>query len=405
MKKPEILSPAGNLEKLEFALRFGADAVYAAGENFGLRSSAGNFSHDGLKTAVEKTHAAGKKIYITANIFPYNSDIEPMRVYFRYLESLKVDAVIISDPGVMQLLKEEAPSLAAHISVQANNMNYMEVKAWQKAGAKRVVLARELPFADIKTIREKCPDMELEVFVHGAICMSLSGRCLMSNYMTGRDANKGECSQPCRWSYKLVEEKRPGEYMPVMEDERGTYIFNSKDLCSAPELHKFMEIGIESFKIEGRMKSSHYAAVTASVYRSIVDSYMKDPGGYVFNTEYIKELEKVSHREFTDGLYFPDGGINQNYKSSDYQATYRYAGFIRENRDKNRFLADVKATMKIGDTFEVYTPEGKTFNIVIKGITDTDGMEYTHTKQYKDYVIEIGSNEVPGPYSIIRAKE
>jgi len=404
IKRPEILSPAGNPEKLEFALRYGADAVYAAGENFGLRSGAGNFSRDELIKAVERVHSANKKIYITANIFPYNSDIEPMKKYFGYLGELKVDGVIISDLGAMAVLKQTAPHLPAHISVQANNLNYMEVKQWQKLGAKRIILARELSFSDIKIIREKCPDMELEIFVHWAICISFSGRCLLSAYLTGRDANHGECSQPCRWSYGLVEEKRPGEYMPVAEDDRGTYIFNSKDLCAVRELRKFMEIGIDSFKIEGRMKSNHYAAVTAFVYKKAVDDFMKDPGHYVFDPKLLDELEKVSHREFTDAMYFPEGNINQSYKSSDYSSTCKYAGYVKKNMGGQKALVDVKTTLKIGDKVEVITPEGKIFDVVIKGIKDSSDMEITYTKQFEDYILQFESMEIPGPYSILRMK-
>jgi putative protease len=403
MKRPEILSPAGNMEKLEFALRYGADAVYAAGENFGLRSSAGNFSHEDLKTAVQRVRSAGKRIYITANIFPNNNDIAPMREYFGYLNELKVDAVIISDIGVMSILKDAAPGIPAHVSVQANNMNYMEVKAWQQLGAKRVILARELPFEDIRVIREKCPDMELEIFVHGAICMSLSGRCLLSNYLTSRDPNRGECSQPCRWSYRLVEEKRPGQYLPVDEDDRGTYIFNSKDLCTIKDLGRFIDIGMDSFKIEGRMKSSHYAAVTAFAYKKAIDEYMKDPEKYSADT-LIDELKKVSHREFTDGLYFPGGSVNQNYASSEYTSTYDYAGYIVENSGNSRVMIDVKKTLKLGDEAEIFTPEGMIYNIRIKGIADINGMEMAYTKQFARHIVQIESPYIPTPYSIIRIK-
>ena len=405
MKRPEILSPAGNLEKLEFAIRYGADAVYAAGENFGLRSSAGNFSRPELEAAVKRVHSAEKKIYITANIFPHNSDIGPMKEYFAWLKNIGIDAVIISDIGVMSIIRETAPELPVHVSVQANNMNYMEVKAWQKLGAKRVVLARELPFDEIRDIREKCPDMELEIFVHGAICMSLSGRCLISNYLTARDANRGECSQSCRWSYSLVEEKRPGEYLPVIEDDRGTYIFNSKDLCAINELHRFIGIGIDSFKIEGRMKSNHYAAVTTAVYKKAVDNYMKDPANYKADPGLMDELLKVSHREFTDGLYFPGRGVNQGYKSSEYTSTTRYAGYLSEAIGNGKYSADVKATIKIGDRLEYLMPDGSVGMLTVKSIYDESGLEIVQTKHFIRHILKLESGRGILPYSIIRFKE
>ena len=401
MKIPEILSPAGNPEKLEFALRYGADAVYLAGENFGLRSAAGNFSRKELAEAVERVKASDKKIYVTANIFPRNPDLKPMAEYFGFLNEIKVDAVIVSDLGAFNILKKEAPGIRAHISVQANNLNYAEVLAWQELGASRIILARELSFTEIREIRQKCPGIELEIFVHGAICMSYSGRCMMSNYLTGRDPNRGDCSQPCRWSYTLVEEKRPGENIDVIEDDRGTYIFNSKDLCSIRELHRFIEIGIESFKIEGRMKSSYYAAVTAFAYKKEAENYVKDPANYKFDETVYQELENVSHREYTDGFYFPDGGINQNYKTSSYASGKSYAGYVREING-NKALVSVKATLKIGDVVEVLTPGGRRGNVAVKGIQDNKMIEQTHTKNFEDYLLTVETTAPITPYSILR---
>ncbi|MGD0565990.1 MAG: peptidase U32 family protein [Candidatus Goldiibacteriota bacterium] len=401
MKKPEILSPAGNREKLEFAIRYGADAVYLAGENFGLRSGAGNFSNEELAQAAGTIRAAGKKIYVTSNIFPRNADLKPMAAYFGFLNDIKVDAVIVSDMGAFNILKKEAPAVRAHISVQANNMNYGEALAWQGLGASRIILARELSFDEIREIREKCPGLELEIFVHGAICMSYSGRCMMSNYLTGRDPNRGDCSQPCRWSYKLMEEKRPGEYMDVVEDDRGTYIFNSKDLCSIRELHRFIEIGIDSFKIEGRMKSSYYAAVTAFAYKKAAENYLKDPGKYIFDEGLYGELENISHREYTNGFYFPGEGVNQNYKTSNYTSLKKYAGFIKKING-NKILASVKATLKLGDAVEIFSPDGSRGEIIIKGIAGIDLIEWTHTKNFSDYLLTVDTAAGLLPYSILR---
>lgn len=401
MKIPEILSPAGNTEKLEFALRYGADAVYLAGKNFGLRSAAGNFSEKELAGAVERVKASNKNIYVTANIFPRNQDLKPMTAYFGFLNDIKVDAVIVSDFGAFNMLKKEAPRTRAHISVQANNLNYAEVLAWQKLGASRIILARELSFTEIREIRQKCPDIELEIFVHGAICMSYSGRCLLSNYLTGRDPNRGDCSQPCRWSYTLVEEKRPGENINVMEDDRGTYIFNSKDLCSIRELHRFIEIGVDSFKIEGRMKSSYYAAVTAFAYKKAAENYARDPEKYVFDEILYQELENVSHREYTNGFYFPEGGINQSYKSSNYISGKNYTGYVREISG-SKAMASVKATLKIGDVVEVLTPEGNRGNLTVKGIQGNNMIEQTHTKNFEDYLLTMETAVPITPYSILR---
>ena len=401
MKIPEILSPAGNPEKLEFALRYGADAVYLAGENFGLRSAAGNFSREELAAAVERVKAADKKIYVTANIFPRNHDLKAMAAYFGFLNDIKVDAVIVSDLGAFNLLKKEAPGTRAHISVQANNLNYAEAMAWRELGASRIILARELSFTEIREIRQKCPGIELEIFVHGAICMSYSGRCLLSNYLTGRDPNHGNCSQPCRWSYTLIEEKRPGENIDVIEDDRGTYIFNSKDLCCIKELHRFIEIGIESFKIEGRMKSSYYAAVTAFAYKKAAENYAKDPAKYLFDETLYQELENVSHREYTNGFYFPEGGTNQSYNSSSYISGKSYAGYVRQISN-SKALISVKATLKIGDVVEILTPEGSRGNLTVKGIQDNNMIEQTHTKNFEEYMLTVETAVPITPYSILR---
>ena len=407
MIKPEILAPAGDFEKMVFAFAYGADAVYMAGRSFGLRESAGNFSDEELKKAVLYARRISKKIYITANIFPYNSDIQPMEEYFSFLNIIKPDGIILSDLGALSIARQFAPDVPVHISVQANNLNYAAVKAWQALGASRIILARELPFEDIKMIREKCPDMELEIFIHGAICVSYSGRCLISQYMTGRDANHGECTQGCRWKYRLEEEKRPGEYLDVEEDKRGTYLFNSKDLCAFFDLHKFMEIGIDSFKIEGRMKSAYYAAVTSGVYSKAVEQYMVNPAGYAPDEKLYEELLKVSHREFTDAFYFPDGTTTQYLKTSNYSATTKYAGFIKSAMKipgvkKCSARAEIKSTMKIGDIISVITPSWKRFDVEIAGIKSMDNIELTYTNKYGEFTIEFVSEEVPEDMSMLR---
>ncbi|MEI7541994.1 MAG: U32 family peptidase [bacterium] len=407
MKKPEILSPAGNMEKLQFAFQYGADAVYAAGRSFGLRESAGNFSDEELASAVSLAHSLGKKIYITANIFPYNSDIKPMEEYFSFLNTIKPDGIIISDLGAFSVAKIMAPNIPIHISVQANNLNYAAVKTWQQMGASRIVLAREISFEDIKEIREKCPDMELEIFVHGAICVSYSGRCLISQYLSGRDANHGECTQGCRWKYRLEEEQRPGEYFDVEEDNKGTYLYNSKDLCAFFDLHKFIEIGIDSFKIEGRMKSPHYVAVTAGVYNKAVEQYMKNPKTYIPDQALYEELSKVSHREFTDAFYFPDKVITQNVKSSAYITGSKYAGHIKEKGNKiseniYSIAVEVKKTMNVGDIIQILTPSWKQFDVKIVGIQSLNGAKHTYTKQYGELIMELESKEELEKLSILR---
>lgn len=292
MKKPELLAPAGNMEKLKMALLYGADAVYLGGKAFGLRAFGGNFTNEELQEAVDFAHKLGKKIYVTVNIFPHNSDIAKLPAYLTFLNEIKVDAILVADLGVFTLAKEYAPDVELHISTQANNTNWAAVNAWAELGARRVVLAREMSLEEIKEIREKC-SVELEMFVHGAMCISYSGRCLMSNYLTGRDANRGSCAQPCRWNYALVEEKRPGQYFPVLEDERGTYIFNSKDMCLLPYLPDVIASGVDSLKIEGRMKSVHYAASVVKAYREAIDSYFAAPEQFEVKKEWVDRKSVV----------------------------------------------------------------------------------------------------------------
>ncbi len=403
-KIPEILSPAGDLEKLRIALEYGADAVYASGREFGLRSYAGNFSDEELARAVEIAKGKNRKIYITVNVFPHNADMAGIEKHILYLSGIKVDGLIISDLGVFSIAKETAPELPVHISVQANNLNYREVEMWKKLGASRIILARELPIGDIREIRKRVPDIELEVFVHGAVCMSLSGRCLLSNYLTGRDANMGECTQSCRWSYKLVEEKRPGEYLPVIEDPRGTYIFNSKDLCAIEHIPELVEAGIDSFKIEGRMKSTHYTAVTTAVYKKARDTYMADKGKYKFDPLLYKELEKISHRQYFQGFYFSKNAVKQDFSSSKYVSTHRFMGFVKETAGKTVKL-DVRNTFKINDIMEIFTTAGKNIITKVKNMKNSEGIEEIYAKQVKEYLIEFETDEIIPVFSMIRQEQ
>jgi putative protease len=401
MKKPEILSPAGDLEKLNIAFEYGADAVYASGKEFGLRTFAGNFTDMELEQAVKIARGKEKKIYITVNVFPHTKDIPELQKHILFLNKLKVDAMIISDLGVFSLARETAPEIPVHVSVQANNLNYKEVEMWKKLGAQRIILGRELKYAEIMEIRERVPGIELELFVHGAICMSLSGRCLLSNYLTGRDANKGECAQSCRWSYKLVEEKRPGEYLPVIEDERGTYIFNSKDLCTIDHIPELIDAGIDSFKIEGRMKSVHYVAVTTSVYKKARDEYMAAPDKYEFNPSLYEELGKVSHRKYFPGLYFDTEPVKQHYVSSKYEATRKFTGYVSEIRD-NYACVFVGNTFRTGESLEILTPSGKNFKATVSGLKNTENTEESYAKQDKEYKIFFETSEKIEKYSMIR---
>jgi putative protease len=328
MNKPEILAPAGNLEKLKTAVNFGADAVYLGGSKLNLRAFADNFSDEELKEGIQYAHERNRKVYVTLNVFPHNEDLEGLEEYLKQLYSINVDAIIVSDPGIIMTAREVVPDLELHLSTQANNVNYKSAIFWYKQGVKRVVLARELSLKEIKNLREKVPEAcEIEAFVHGSMCMAYSGRCLLSNYLTGRDSNRGQCAQPCRYKYYLTEEKRPGEYYPVNEDEKGTYIMNSKDLCMIEYIPELVEAGITSFKIEGRMKSSYYVASVVKAYREAVDKYFEDPENYKFNKKWMEYLEKPSHRRYYTGFYFGEEN-KQYYESSAYIRDYDVVGIV-----------------------------------------------------------------------------
>lgn len=376
MKKPELLAPAGNLEKLKMALIYGADAVYMGGKTFGLRAFSDNFTDMEMKEAVSFAHDLKKRVYVTVNIFAHNDDLRELPEYINFIDSIGIDGIIVSDPGVYRIARQVAPKLHLHISTQANNTNWSSVIFWQDLGAQRVVLAREVSLEDIRLIRQKV-DIELEAFVHGAMCISYSGRCLLSNYFTGRDANRGQCAQPCRWKYSLMEENRPGQYFPVYEDDKGTYIFNSKDLCLLAYLPDLIQSGLNSFKIEGRMKSVHYVASVVKVYREAINMYMHDPANFTVKEEWLEELQKVSHREYTTGFYFnKTTDKDQIYTSSSYIQTHDFIGLVK-SYDSITGIAVIEQrnNMKVGEEIEVFQPGYPTFKQRIRCMYDVEGNE------------------------------
>lgn len=378
MKKPELLAPGGSLEKLKTAIDYGADAVYIGGEAFSLRVAAENFSKEDMREGIKYAHERGKKVYLTANILPHNDDIEEFEDFITEIKDYGFDAVLIADLGLFDMMQEFAPEIPIHVSTQANNVNYRSAIKWHKMGATRVVLAREMSFREIAEFQQKIPeDLELEAFIHGAMCISYSGRCLLSNYMTGRDSNMGACAHPCRWNYKLVEETRPGEYMDVMENERGTFIFNSKDLCTIRHIPELVQSGIASLKIEGRVKTSYYVATVVGAYRREIDRYFADPENYVFNEAEYEELCKVSHRPYTTGFYFgkPDEN-SQVYTSSSYIRDYDLVGIV-QSYDAETGIATVSQRNRFfkGDEVEIIQPMKPFFTQKIDSMTDENGNE------------------------------
>ncbi|ABR48625.1 peptidase U32 [Alkaliphilus metalliredigens QYMF] len=360
MNKVELLAPAGDLERLKIAVIYGADAIYVGGQIFGLRAAAKNFTLEELKEGVDFAHEHGVKVFVTANIIPHNEDLKGLHEYLIELDKVGIDAIIVSDPGTFMIVKETVPNMEVHISTQANSVNYETVNFWYKLGASRVVLARELNFTEIKEIKEKIPaEVELEAFVHGAMCMSYSGRCLLSNYMANRDANRGECAQPCRWKYHLVEETRPGEYMPIYEDERGTYFMNSKDLCMIEYIPEIIESGITSLKIEGRMKTTYYVATVLRAYRTAIDRYYENPQDWEFQEEWLEEIKKASHRDFTTGFYLDKPGRNEHiYGNKSYIRGYDFIGLINKY-DPISQIATVEQRNRffLGDEIEIIGPK------------------------------------------------
>lgn len=407
MRKPELLIPASSLEVLKVAVMYGADAVYIGGEVFGLRAKAKNFSLEEMKEGVEFAHTHGVKVYVTANILAHNKDLAGVREYFAQLRDIvKPDALIISDPGIFTIAKEVCPEIERHISTQANNTNYGTYLFWYGLGAKRVVSARELSLEEIKEIRANIPDdLEIETFVHGAMCISYSGRCLLSNYFTGRDANQGACTHPCRWKYAVVEETRPGEYMPVYENERGTYIFNSKDLCMIEHIPELIDAGIDSFKIEGRMKTALYVATVARTYRKAIDDYLEDPELYRKNMPwYLDQISNCTYRQFTTGFYFgrPDDEA-QIYDSNTYVREYTYLGIIGGERD-GMYRIEQRNKFSVGETIELMKPNGDNIEVTVKKIVDEDGNEQESAPHPKQVLyIDLGGHA--DQYDILRRKE
>ncbi len=373
-KKPELLAPAGNMEKLKMALLYGADAVYLGGEAYGLRAQGGNFSRQEMAEAARFTHDMGRKFYVTVNVYPHNEELADLPEYLRFLSGIGADAILVSDLGVFSMAKETVPGLPIHISTQANTVNWAAAEMWSRLGAERVVLAREVSLKEIREIRERCT-AELELFIHGAMCISYSGRCLMSNYFTGRDANRGDCAQACRWKYALMEEKRPGEYFPVEEDGRGTYIFNSKDLCLMPCLREVLESGVDSLKIEGRMKSVHYAASVTKAYRMAIDAYFDSPDNFSIEAEWLEELEKVSHRAYTQGFF--QGGPPEDaqiYGSSSYTQTSDFVGLVLDYDPATGFaLVEQRNHMRRGEEIEIFQPKKAGWRQILSEMTDEEG--------------------------------
>lgn len=359
MNKIELLAPAGDFEKLKAAVDYGADAVYFGGELFSLRAGAGNFTREEMREGIEYAHAKGVKCYLTINIFAHNSDVEPLMEYLNDIKDMDIDAFIVSDPGIMFMITEVMPDAEIHLSTQANMTNYKTAEFWMSQGVKRIVLARELTFDEIVELREKLPpEMEFEAFVQGAMCISYSGRCLLSNFMIERDANRGACAHPCRWKYALVEEQRPGEYYPIEEDERGTYILNSRDLCMIEHIPDLVQNGIASAKIEGRMKSAFYVATVVGAYRRAIDAYYDDPENYEFKEEWMTELKKVSHREFTTGFYYNQPtNKDQDYLTSAYTREYTFIGVVKDyDPETGMATVEQRNKMSIGEDIEVFGP-------------------------------------------------
>ena len=371
MKKIELLAPAGDLEKLKIAVDYGADAVYFGGEMFSLRAGAGNLSIEEIEEGVAYAHSKGVRCHMAMNIFAHNEDIEPLRAYLAKIRHIPVDAFIVSDPGVITLIKEAMPEAELHLSTQANMTNYVTAQFWHAQGVKRLVMARELTIDEIRKIRESIPEeMELESFIHGAMCISYSGRCLISQYMTGRDANHGACAQPCRWNYSLMEEKRPGEFFPVEEDSRGTYLYNSKDMCMIEHIPELIKAGIDSFKIEGRNKTAYYTACVTGAYRAAVDAYLADPEHYVMPQFCLDEVNKVSHREYYTGFYFGPSANGQHYGDSQYIRDYEVVGMPVDCREDGTAVFALKNRFFKGEELELLQPGHAPYSFHAEAVND-----------------------------------
>ena len=407
MRKLELLIPAGSLDVLKTAVLYGADAVYLGGEAFGLRAKAKNFTNEEIKEGIAFAHERGVKVYITANIFAHNDDLAGVEEYFTELKEIKPDALIISDPGVYEIARRILPEMEIHISTQANNTNYETYRFWYKLGAKRVVTARELSLEEIRQIRANIPDdMEIETFIHGAMCISYSGRCLLSNFLVGRDANQGSCTHPCRWKYSIVEESRPGEYMPVYENERGTYIFNSKDLCMIEHMDDILTSGIDSLKIEGRMKTALYVATVARTYRKAIDDYLEDPAKYQANMSWYQEqIAGCTYRKFTTGFFYGKPSEEaQIYDNNTYEKGYTYLGFAEAVDERGYVQITQRNKFTVGEMIEIMKPDGTNLLVPVKAIYDEEGnsVESAPHPQQKLFVDLGGEAEV---YDILRRSE
>ncbi|MCI9059763.1 MAG: U32 family peptidase [Lachnospiraceae bacterium] len=407
MKKPELLIPASSLEVLKVAVIFGADAVYIGGEAFGLRAKAKNFSLDDMREGIQFAHQHQVRVYVTANILAHNQDLAGVREYFTELNEIKPDALIISDPGVFTLAKEVCPEVEVHISTQANNTNYETYRFWHRLGAKRVVSARELSLTELSELRSHIPDeLEIETFIHGAMCISYSGRCLLSNYFTGRDANQGACTHPCRWKYAVVEETRPGEYLPVYENERGTYIFNSRDLCMIEHIPELVHAGIDSFKIEGRMKTALYVAAVARTYRRAIDDYFVSEETYRANMPwYLDQIVNCTYRQFTTGFFFgkPDE-TSQIYDNNTYVKEYTYLGIVGEINEEGFCRIEQRNKFSVGETIEVMKPDGTDIPVIVKRIQDQDGNEMESAPHPKQ-ILYIDLGQPLAKFDILRRQE
>ena len=410
MREIELLVPASSLEVLKIAVIYGADAVYIGGEAFGLRAKAKNFSMEEMAEGIAFAHQHEVKVYVTANILAHNYDLDGARAYFEELNNMKPDrpdALIISDPGMFQIAKEVCPEIERHVSTQANNTNYGTYQFWYGQGATRVVSARELSLKEIKEIREHIPDdLEIETFIHGAMCISYSGRCLLSNYFTGRDANKGACTHPCRWKYAVVEEKRPGEYLPVYENERGTYIFNSKDLCMIEHIPDLIDAGIDSYKIEGRMKTALYVATVARTYRKAINDYLESPEKYQKNMPwYLDQIKSCTYRQFTTGFFYgKPTEETQIYDNNTYEKGYTYLGIVGPKNDNGMYRMEQRNKFSVGEEIEVMKPNGDNVPVTVQRLVDEKGEEMQscpHPQQifYVDLGIELDE------FDILRRKE
>ena len=406
-RHPELLIPASSLEVLKTAVIFGADAVYIGGEAFGLRAKAKNFSMEDMKEGIAFAHERGVKVYVTANILAHNDDLPGVREYFKELKEIKPDALIIADPGVFDIAKEVCPEIERHISTQANNTNYLTWRFWYEQGAKRVVSARELSLQELREIRRQIPeDMEIETFIHGAMCISYSGRCLLSNYFTGRDANQGACTHPCRWKYAVMEESRPGEYLPVYENERGTFIFNSKDLCMIEHIPELLDAGIDSFKIEGRMKTALYVAAVARTYRKAIDDCLESEELYRSHMDWYKEqIAACTYRDFTTGFFYgrPDESA-QIYDNNTYRKGYTYLGIVGGVTPEGRVCIEQRNKFSAGEQIEIMKPDGRNVEVTVERILNEEGGEQEsapHSKQ----VLYVKLSECPEKYDILRRAE